>query len=203
MPKVDDTDDLDLDQDDLDGGDDSDDAADDAGEPDKALKDKKPKAEDQIKNLQSKADKETARANKAEAALKKALAALGQGDTDDGDGESDDGKPDPERAALMAEIREAGLDAVYAENPLLKSYDIGRELVQGANRAEMRESAAALVTLIKSIETKAKNAALAEHGITPEPGPTTRKPPKSYDVMTPEEFEKVIAKARGQGASLW
>jgi len=201
MPGTNDTDDLDLELED----DEDNDEGDEGGEPAKDPKPdpKKPKFEDQIRGLQSEKDKETARANKAEKALKAALAALGQGEAPEGDGEPSDGKPDPERAALMAEIREAGLDAVYAENPLLKTYGIERELVQGANRAEMRESAAALVALIKSIETKAKNVALAEHGITPEPGPTTRKPPKSYDAMTPEEFEREIARAKGGGTSLW
>ena len=200
MPGTNDTDDLELELDDEGDGE-----GDEGGEPETDSKPdpKKGKVEDQIKNLQSRADKEAARANKAEKALKEALKALGQGEQPDGDGEPATGKPDPERAALMQEIREAGLDAVYAENPLLKTYGIERDLVQGASRAEMRESATALVALIKSIETKAKNAALAEHGITPEPVSGKRTPPKSYDQMSDEEFEKEIARARGGGASLW
>ena len=148
-----------------------------------------------IRDLQSKADKAEARANKAEAALAKA-------------GKRDEGKPaegsqDPELAATRAELREASLDAVYAEFEQLKSYGIDRSLIEGSTRAEMREAATQLVGLIKSVETKARNRTLKEHGIVAEPAGATRTPPKSYDEMSAEDFEKEITRAKSGGAAIW
>lgn len=191
MPDLETTDDLELD---LEDGDDGDDASGDAGDaPKEPAKDE----DKRIRDLQSAADKATARANKAEAELAKAL---GKGE---GTGEGAPAR-DPERAALLSELREASLDAVYGEFPDLKRFGISRDLVEGQTRVEMRESATSLVTLVKSVETKARNAALKEHGITPEPAGATRQPPKSYDSMSDEDFEKEIARARTGGtSSLW
>ena len=164
---------------------------------DEASKDSKGGEDKRVRDLQSKADKAEARANKAEAALAKATAR--------GDGEAQ-GKPadaDPEREALIAELRETSLDAVYAEFEELALYKIDRSLIDGSNRAEMRASATALVGLVKSVATKSANRALKEHGITPEPAGATRQPPKRFDDMTPEEFEREIAKGKSGGAPIW
>lgn len=149
-------------------------------------------AEDKrIRDLQSRADKAEARANKAEAALAKSV-------TRDGNkGES----KDPERDALLVELREASLDSVYGEYPELRRYGIDRNLVEGRTRAEMRESATSLVALVKSVATKAKNDALKEAGLSAEPVGGTRQPPKDYASMSDEDFEKELARARSGGAS--
>jgi len=154
----------------------------------------KPKSgeDKRVKDLQSKADKAEARANKAEAALK-ALQA----------GEQGNGSKDPERDALLAELRESSLDAVYGEFQELRDFGIDRTLIEGGTRAEMRESATALVGLIKSVATKARNQALKEAGVNPEPISGTRSKPKSYADMSTEDFEKEIARAKGGGSSLW
>lgn len=191
-----DTDDLDLDGQDTGDDDADDDGADDADGDDGDSDPKAdPKVDKRISDLQSKADKAEARANKLEAQLQKALGGSDKG----GEQES----KDPERAALMQELREASLDAVWGEFPELKTYGIDRALVTGATRAEMRESATGLVALINSVATKAKNQTLREHGIKAEPAGATRQPPKDYRSMKPEDFEKEIARAKGGGDSLW
>lgn len=180
--------DSDLDLEDQDGSDtddsgDSDDGAaaaaagdgDGAGSPPKD-----DKADKRIRDLQSRADSETARANKAEAALK----ALNEG--------KGAGNDDPATQALMQELREASLDAVYGEFSELKKFGIDRSLIEGSTRAEMREAATSIVALVKSVATKARNDALSEHGIKPEPAGSTRTPPKSYDALSDEDFRKLL-----------
>ncbi len=138
------------------------------------------KSDKRVRDLQSKADAAEARANKAE----KALAALNKGTAA--------GSNDPAQAALLQELREASLDAVFGDHPELKKYGIDRSLVDGTTRAEMRESAASLVGLIRAVETKAKNAVLAEHGIKAEPAGSTRQTPQNYETMKDEEFLKLL-----------
>lgn len=133
-----------------------------------------------IADLISARDKEAARANKAEAALAK---------RGDGNGA---GNSDPATKALMQELREASLDAMFAEFPDLRDYGIERSLIEGTTRAEMRESAVALVGLIKSVSTKARNKTLAEHGIKAEQTGSTRKPPTDYANMSEEDFNKLL-----------
>lgn len=177
-----------------DAADGADDTADDAGAGEPAKGD----ADKRISDLQSAKDKETARANKLQKQLEK-LQARGA-DTDDGGAE---GSKDPEDSALRQELREASLDAVFGEFEQLRSYGIDRALIEGATRAEMRESATALVALIKSVETKARNAVMKEHGIKAEPTGTSRTPPKSYGDMSADEIEKEIERAKSGGTTLW
>lgn len=153
----------------------------------------KPKVDKRISDLQSLADKEAARANKAEAALAK----LNRGQ------DGDSGGKDPERAALMTELREASLDAVYGEFAELKEFDIDRSLIEGANRAEMRESATQLVALVKSVSTRARNKALRDAGVTAEPAGSRREPPKNYGQMSGEDFEKELARVKSGGEPIW
>lgn len=192
MPGTGTNEDLDLELDgdettepEADGGDAGADGAE--GEPDKPVVDKR------ISDLQSERDKATARANKAEKLLEKLNAGEG----------ADSGSNDPERTALLAELRETSLDAVYGEYSELKDYGIDRALIEGRTRAEMRESATALVGLIKSVATKARNKALQEAGVKADPTGATRQPPKNYGAMSEEDFEKEIARARSGGAPIW
>lgn len=152
----------------------------------------KPKVDKRISDLQSKADAAEARANKAEKLLAKVR---GQ--------ETDQGGKDPETAALRAELREASLDAVFGEYPVLAEFDIDRDLIEGSNRAEMRESATSLVALIKSVSTKARNKALRDNGITAEPAGSRREPPKNYGAMSQEDFEKELDRVKSGGGPSW
>lgn len=169
---------------------DEEDESEDESESDESEGKPDPKVDKRISDLQSALDKETARANKLEKLQKR-----GQ--------DGDEGGKDPERQALLAELREASLDAVLGENPELKQYGIDRNLIEGANRAELRESATQLVSLVKSVATKARNAALREHGLNAEPVGGTREKPKNYGTMSDEDFEKELARAKGGGDSLW
>lgn len=154
------------------------DAGGDAGKTD----DKAPTTDaKRIADLQSKFDQATARANKAE----KLLTTRGE--------KSASGSNDPQTSALMAELREASLDAVYGEHPELREYQIDRVLIEGATRAEMRESASALVGLIKNVTTKARNKALADAGVEAPPPSGTRSKPVDYGSMSEEDFKKVLA----------
>jgi hypothetical protein len=154
---------------------------------------KKTGEDKRISDLQSIADRETARANKAEAALK----ALNAG------GSPASGSNDPERKALLEELREAGLDAVYGEFAELKDFGIDRALIGGTTRAEMRESATSLVGLIKGVATKARNAALREAGVSPAPVGGNASKPKDYAGMSDEEIEQEINRAKSGGAPVW
>lgn len=133
-----------------------------------------------LSDLQSKADKAEARANK----LEKALADAGKG--------SGSGTNDPATEALMQELREASLDAVYGEFPELKKFSIDRSLIEGSTRAAMRESATSIVALVKNVSTQARNETLAEHGIKAEPAGATRSKPQDYASMSDEEFDKLL-----------
>ena len=143
------------------------------------------KSEKRIRDLQSKADAAEARANKAEASLK-----IRGADKGDGAG------PNPETVALMQELREAGLDSVYAEFPELKKYGVERSLIEGSTRAEMREAATSVVGFIKSLSTKVRNETLSEHGIKAEPVGATRRPPVNYESMSDEDFLKLLNSSR-------
>ncbi len=139
------------------------------------------KTQKRIQDLQSAADKATARANKAEKAL--------AGASDKG---SVSGSNDPAQAALMQELREASLDAMYAEFPQLAQYNIDRSLIEGSTRAQMRESATSVVALIKNVATRARNETLSQHGIKAESAGQTRSKPVDYGSMSDEAFEKLL-----------
>lgn len=182
MPGPNDTDDQLDDQ--LD--DQTDDQADDSGDADDQPDDQNDapaddKSNKRISDLQSAADKATARANKAEAALRALNAGKGGG-----------AGTDPATEALMQELREASLDAVYGEFPELKKYGIERSLIEGSTRAEMREAATSVVALIKNLGTKVRNETLAEHGIKAEPTGAARKPSVNYESMSDEDFTKLL-----------
>ena len=138
-----------------------------------------PKLDKRIRDLQSKLDAETARANKAEKAQKPVA--------DKG------GAPvDPVAQELRQELREASLDAIYGENPLLKQYGIDRALIEGSTRAEIRANAASMIGLIKSLSTKVRNETLAEHGLSAPATGASRKPPVNYGSMSEDEFTKLL-----------
>lgn len=137
-----------------------------------------PKVAKRIKDFQSKADAAEARANKAEAALKIKIA--------------DKSNVSPETQALMQELKESSLDAVFGEYPLLKQYGIERFLIEGSTRAEMRESATSLVGLIKSVSTRVRNEVLTENGLSAESPGAARRSSVDYSTMDDEAFKKLL-----------
>lgn len=140
----------------------------------------KSKAQKRISDLQSKADAAEARANKAEQALTAKVRGAG----------SEGG--DPATKALMAELREASLDAIYGEFPEFKDFAIDRSSIEGTTRAELRESAVSLVGLIRSVKTKVRNQVLTENGLKAEPSGSNRVKPVDYGSMSDEAFQKVL-----------
>lgn len=136
-----------------------------------------------IRDLQSRADAEAARANKAEAALRAKKAA--------GEGAGDD----PRYSAVLDQLREANLDAVYSEMTELREFGIDRTLVEGSTRAEMRDSASQLVALIGQVATKVRNKVLAENGL--EAAAQTSQPPKKvdYSTMSKEDFDALVKRS--------
>lgn len=138
-----------------------------------------------VRDLQSKADKAEARANKAERDLKQ-LREKGPSA----------GTNDPERDAINQELREAALDAVFADTAELREFGIDRSLIEGSTRAEIRESATSVVALIKSVSTKTRNKVLKEHGIESPSSGGPRTPPRDYGAMSDEDFLKLLDQGR-------
>lgn len=139
-----------------------------------------------VKALQSARDKETARANKLQKQLDQYLA---RGEAS-ADGRSATASPEVE--AMREDLREAALDAAFAEFGELKEYGISRALVDGYSRAEVRENSQALVALVKSVATKARNKTLADAGLKADPSGTSRSKPVDYASMSSEEFNKLV-----------
>lgn len=174
-------------------GDDEGDASDDGDGGESGGEDQ---TEKRLKDLQSRLDKETARANKAEKALQ-----AKPGDAGERPG---GGTNDPDRAAWEAELLEDRRDAIYAAHPELKEFGIDRSLIDGRTRDQMRASAAALVSLVKSVEAKTRNKVMKDFGLKAEPAGTSRSAPKDYASMSDEDFEKEMALARAGGVKpLW
>lgn len=158
--------------------------SDDSGESEeKPPKDDPKGVEKRIRDLQSKADAAEARANKAEAALKRGAGSAA-------------GTNDPAVKAVLADLREASLDAVFGEFPELKEYSIDRSLIEGSSRTEIRENASLLVGLIKSVSTKARNKALADAGIEAPQSGASRSKPVDYAAMSDEDFKKMLDERR-------
>lgn len=106
----------------------------------------------------------------------------------------------PEMVAAIDELREGTRRGVFASSPLFAKYGIEPSLIAGSTHAEMSESASRLSTLLEAIETKAANAALAEHGLVPNGGAgAPAKKLGDLATMPSEEFEKLV-QAGKQGA---
>lgn len=159
-----------------------DDAGDGSAEDDAASKAPKKSGDKRVDDLMSKWQAAEARASKAEKALKARSA--GEGNAA--------GANDPAVQALIADLRESNLDAVYASFPELSEFGIERSLIEGANRTEMRENAESLVALIKNVSTKARNKALADAGVDAELSGASRKPPVDFGQMSDEDFVKLL-----------
>jgi hypothetical protein len=80
---------------------------------------------------------------------------------------------------------------LYESDPRLKAYGIEQDAIVGNTPAEMRESFKAQLKLIERIETRARNAALIDHGISPEiVGSSGDSKPVDFDKMSSEDFAK-------------
>lgn len=145
-----------------------------------------------IDDLMSKWQKAEARARKAEAQLKAPKA----------DGGDADGDPKPRREIdeWMAVAREFTVDQIYRSDPRFERYGIERSRLAGMTPDEIRANAETLTKLVDAIETRARNDALLEHGITPDSaggGVDTKL--ANVASMPDDEFEQLVARAKAGG----
>lgn len=145
-----------------------------------------------INDLMSKWQKAEARAKKAEAALK----ARSKPDSQD-EGAADGGKP--EGNEFLDFQRQAVREQLFNADPRFKEVGLTVEAITGDTLAEMKASAKAQLALIASIETRARNKVLREHGLEPEvsTGAATEKA-TNFGEMSQEEFEKFLQKRDSQ-----
>jgi hypothetical protein len=135
----------------------------------------------------------------AEVERLKAQLARGTGDKDSekrGDGE----KPKNGSSAaqdFLEYSRQMVRDQLYGSDPRLKAYGIETSSIVGDTPAEMQASFKAQVKLIERIETRARNAALIDHGISPEVvGGSGVTETVDFDKMSSEDFAKFYENAK-------
>lgn len=141
-----------------------------------------PKERKRFQDATSAYQKEQARANKLEAELTELR------------GEKE---PVSEERVVDPEMLEDWREAAWERYPQFKDYGIEIDSIPGGSRAEIRAAAADLVAFVEKVETKAKNAVLAEYGLSSAGlgGGSVKSP--EFSSMSDEEFLKLIDKRRG------
>jgi hypothetical protein len=146
-----------------------------------------------VDDLMSKWQKAEERAKRAEAALAKSK----DGSAPTGERRS---KPPEGVDEWMSVAREFAVDQVYRSEPRFERYGIERSRLSGSTPQEIRENAETLTKLVDAIETRARNDALLEHGITPDSaggGVSTKL--ANVASMPEDEFEALVAQAKAGG----
>lgn len=139
------------------------------------------------------------RAQKAEAALAKLQKEKGEDVTGAG-GSKDGAAAQAPEAAPVDEFTEYMRETVRKQmfDELgLADYGLKPESIKGSTIAEMRASFAEQKALIDTIQTHERSRVLKEHGLTPDIG-STPETKVDFASMPADEFEKWIAKAKGQ-----
>lgn len=149
-----------------------------------------------ISDLMSKWQKAEARAKAAEGKLTGSAAPAGAGD---GNAPPTVAEMPPEVRAWLETAKDAARERVYNADPRFAKYGIDEALIDGETPDAMRAAAGRVKALIDGIETKARNDALAEFGLTP--ATAGGGSPKLGDVaaMSDKEFEALVAKAKQAG----
>lgn len=160
----------------------SDDAPQDEGTPD-------PKDSKRIDDLMSKWQKA-----EAENAKLKAQLAAGTAQADGANGGEGSAEPSNEFIEFQRELVRKG---IFESDPRLATYGLDATAIAGTTVAEMQASLDRQRKLIDSVETKARQKALREHGIAPDAGSGSggAAKPVDYASMSAEDFEKAVAKA--------
>lgn len=149
-------------------------------------------SEKRINDLMSARDQATARANAAEARL----AELEGKKTPASDGKTkNDAAPASAADQWAALLRDQARDQLFASDPRLAEYGIEKSLITGETPEEMKAALETQIKVVDSIETKARNKALAEHGLEPEVRGGSGEKPIDYASMSKEDFEKAVARA--------
>lgn len=143
-----------------------------------------------IDDLMSKWQKEQAKAARLEAELARLRGTQGA-DTRKGGDRKTGGTSDSDSWADFH--RQMVRERLYESEPRLKAYDIPLDAISGSTPEEMKASFKAQIALVDKIETKARNAALLEHGLVPEVGGGAGTgEPMDFDKMSTEEFDKFL-----------
>lgn len=179
--------DLDLDDEDLDGSSDADDDGPDAPQSKETSSAARSESK-RVSDLMSKWQAAEARAKKAEDALAKA----GKQGSSASDGSGDE-IPEQVRRWMDA-AKEGARERWYNSDPRFAAYGLEQALIEGADPEAMQASAKRLAALIDSVESKARQKVLDEHGLTPEFAGSTKAPTYDFASMSDEDFAKFLAK---------
>lgn len=161
-----------------------DDESESDSEDDAAAKPKTDKSEKRIRDLQSQLDKAKAENNK----LLKAKEA---------DSDPKAKETDPEVRRWVQAAKDVTRSRVYDSDPRFKEFGIDQTAITGDSPEEMNASAAALLRIIKRIESRTTNKVLREHGFSPEPRNGDRAVKRDYRNMKQDEFDALVKQVVG------
>lgn len=137
---------------------------------------------------------------KAEAENKRLRDQLAASGTQSSDKRGDGGKSKDGGSAaneFLEYSRQMVRGQLYDSDPRLKAYGIEASAIVGDTPAEMQASFKAQLKLIERIETRARNAALIDHGISPEiAGGSGDSEPVDFEKMSSEDFNKFYENAK-------
>jgi len=147
-----------------------------------------------VNDLMSKWQSEQARANKAEAELK----ALKEGGSPEATKRRGVKSEDKAASEFMEFARENARITLFNSEPKFAEFGLTPEAIAGSTVEDMKASAKAQLELLKTIETKARAAALQEHGLEPEAegGQAEGKLP-SFATMSDKEFADFLGERGG------
>lgn len=175
----------DVEDEDLDEDSDPDGDEDEDEEPASESKKQTDKSAKRIRDLQSAKDK-------AEAELKRLKRELASGKD-----RREKRELDPEVQQWMEVAKDTTRQRLFEADPRLKDSGLTAAAITGDTPDEMRRSARALTKMLDKVETRTRNRLLQEHGIEPSQSDAGRPPARDYASMSKEEFERIVAEARG------
>lgn len=136
-----------------------------------------------INDLMSKWQAAEARAEAAERKLK----------TGDGQAKPRKGEIPPEVQAWMTAAKDAARDRYYNSDPRFAQYELEPSLFDGETPDDMASNAKRFKSLIDSIEAKARDRVLREHGVNPDLSSGRPVPDLDIGAMSDADFEKLVA----------
>lgn len=137
-------------------------------------------------DLMSKWQKAEARAKKLEEAMKSS-----DGSTQAPKAGSTD-VVDPKLKAWLEEAAADVADRAYRSDPRFEQYGISASEFRGESPEEIRNKVKQTRELIDKMETRIRNAILAEHGLAPEVISTRPSSNKSFAQMSSKEFNEYL-----------
>lgn len=110
---------------------------------------------------------------------------------------STQGAVPPEVQQWMDAAKDAARERFYETDPRLAEYGIPASAITGNTPDEMRASVKGYRDLIDSVETKARNKVLAEHGIVAESVGSSRFDDQDLVGMSDKDFDKLVNQVTG------